>query len=334
MRRLLSFSLFAAVVLVVLLVPSRPASAAGRCAPRAHERVVVRSSAATVTLRRSRVLVGCSNASGRRRTIDRLPDNEDIVFEQIRLHGTWIAYVITDIRGVDGGQRLFRSDAVRSGRREVLDGNLASHVVIGAGGVVAWVGSGSPAQVLQVSRPGAETIQADAGFVLTRVRLDGHRLSWRHDGAGRSADLAAPDRCGGGFGNLVLAVQVDSAPASVTACVRATGRRTTWPSAAPLSVAANGGWIAMVDAAGTGIVRADLITGTAETVPADRVDGLAISASGRLAWTQPADPATHRQPVLVHDANGTRTLDPADDIINFGFDGETLRYGTKTARLA
>ncbi len=110
----------------ILLVAMAPTGAMAkpahrdRCAPRVHEQVRARLGSAVVLLRRTRVLIGCSAATGRRRVIDTAYGYWTF-FEQVRARGTVVAYVITEAsRYADSMSELYRNDALRAGRRRQL----------------------------------------------------------------------------------------------------------------------------------------------------------------------------------------------------------------------
>jgi hypothetical protein len=320
-----------------LLAPasSKAAGHGDRCAPRAHEQVRARSASSVVLVRSRRVLVGCSTATGHRRVVATGPTDTSF-FEMVHLRGTTLAFVRTDPEERSGaGQTLVRDNALHGGRRRVLVGDAAvTDVAVGPDGLVAYITSGPPAFVLQLDRPGGAVLTVDAALRLKGLRFVGDRLRWRHGTTARSTDATPADRCGGRDGTLTLALATRSGPDAVTACVRATGASRTLATGPRHVFATAGAWIAALGADDV-ITTADLAdaSGTAgASVPAPSADGLAVAANGTIAWiTRPAPDGTRQ--VLVHDAAGTRTLDTVLDVIDFGFDGTVLRYGSKSAQL-
>jgi hypothetical protein len=303
-----------------------------RCTPRAHEEVRARSNAAVILLRRTRVLIGCSTATGRRVVIDTAYGYWTF-FEKVHVRGTVVAYVITQAsKYMDGTSQLYRANAMRARGRWLVDGDSwVSDVAIGPGGTIAYVGAGSPSYVLRVNRPNGAMLDVDGALHLRDVRFVGDRLTWRHGKSVQSADVTPTDHCGGHSGTLTLALAKHAAPSSVTACVRATGVSRTFVTNGYGSVATSGPWIAASPDDAT-IVTANLASNTGETISAPGAGIVAINPNGTVAWTAMSDsPGTSQ--VFVHDATGTRLLDTADGIMSFGFDGTVLVYASKTVRL-
>jgi hypothetical protein len=314
-----------------------------RCSPRAHEEVRAHSSSAVVLLRRTRVLIGCSTATGRRRVIDTAYDSWTF-FEQVRVRGTVVAYVIMAAsRYADSMSELYRNDALRTGRRRQLERSPGvSDVTIGPGGTVAYTTGGGPSEVLRLIRPNGAMLHVDGALDLGDVRFTGDRLTWRHGKTTRSADTTPIDHCGGHSGTLTLALTPHTAPDSVTACLRATGATRTLITNAHHSTAQSGPWIATHSAMTSGpwiathpddnIIITNLTSNAGESIPAPGAGFLAINANGTVAWTAGSGLLGTSQ-VFVHDATGTRLLDTADGIMLFGFDGTMLRYGPRTLQL-
>ena len=317
-----------------------------RCAPRAQEQVRARSSSAVVLLRRTRVLTGCSTATGRRRVLA-TADGDSAFFEKVRLRGTVVAYVLTEAgRYGDSVTELWREDALRAGRGWLVERDSGvDDVAIGPGGTIAYITGGAPSDVLRLQRANGTMLHVDGAMDLRDVSFTGGgRLTWHHGETTQSADVTPVDRCGGHSGTLTLALNSQTAPASVTACLRATGASRTFLTSQSHSTAVSGPWIATHSAMTSGpwiatrpddttIITANLVTNAGEAIPAPGVGFfLAINANGTVAWTSAsADPGTSQ--IFVHDATGTRLLDTNDGIMSFGFDGTLLRYGSKTAQL-
>jgi hypothetical protein len=333
MKRLVLVLTSALLALAALAPASASAKAPhrDRCTPRAHEEVRARSTSAVILLRRTRVLIGCSTATGRRVVID-TAYGYWTSFEGVRVRGTVVAYVITQgSKYLDSTSELYRNDALRAGQGWEIEHSWVSDIAIGPGGTIAYVASGSPSLVLRIQRPNGAKLDVDGALHLSDVRFVGARLAWRHGTTVRSADVTPTDHCGGHSGTLALALTKHTAPDSVTACLRATGTSRTFVTNRFHSVATSGPWIATNPDDAT-IVAANLASNAGETIPAPDVDGLAITPNGTVAWTTRPTPETGSQ-VFVHDTTGTRLLDTAFGIITFGFDGTVLRYGPKTVRL-
>jgi hypothetical protein len=316
-----------------------------RCAPHAHEQVRARSNSAVVLLRRTRVLIGCSTATGRRRVIE-TADGDAAFFEKVRVRGTVVAYVRTEAsRYGDSVSELWREDALRAGRGWLVERNSGvDDVAIGPGATIAYITAGAPAEVLRLQRANGTVLHVDGAMDLRDLRFTGDRLTWRHGKmTSRSADVTPVDHCGGHSGTLTLALTPHRAPDSVTACLRATGASRTLPNSASYSTATSGPWITTHPAMTSGpwiathpdhntIIIANLTSNAGEAIDAPGVDFLAINANGTVAWTaRSPDPAISQ--VFVHDATGTRLLDTVDGFTSFGFDGTVLRYGFETAQL-
>jgi hypothetical protein len=279
-----------------------------RCAPRAHEQVRARSGSAVVLLRRARVLIGCSTATGRRRVMETAA-GDAAFFEKVRVRGTVVAYVLTEASRYDSMSELWREDALRAGRGWLVERNSGvDDVAIGPGATIAYITGGAPSEVLRLQRANGTMLQVDGAMDLRDLRFAGDRLTWRHGKTtSRSADVTPVDHCGGHSGTLTLALTPHRAPDSVTACLRATGARRTLLTGTPYSTATSGPWIATYPAMTSGpwiathpddntIIITNLASNAGETIPAPGVDTI-------------------------------------DGFMSFGFDGTVLRYGLKTARL-
>jgi hypothetical protein len=316
-----------------------------RCAPRAHEQVRARSNSAVVLLRRTRVLIGCSTATGRRRVME-TTSGDSTYIDNVHVRGTAVAYVITEpSRYGDTVTELWREDAVRDGRGALVERtSWVGDVAIGPGATIAYTTGGGPSVVLRLNRPNGAMLHVDGALHLRDVRFTGDRLTWRHGKTTQSADIAPIDRCGGHSGTLTLALTSHTAPNSVTACLRATGAARTFITTESHSTAVSGPWIATHSAMTSGpwiathpdnttIITANLATNAGETIAAPGVGHfLAINANGTVAWTTPFT-LLGTGPIFVHDATGTRVVDTIDGVMTFGFDGTTLRYGPKTLQL-
>lgn len=315
-----------------------------RCAPGAHEQVRARSSSAVVLLRRTRVLIGCSTATGRRRVME-TGDGDATFFEKVHLRGTVVAYVRTEAsRYADSMSELWREDALRAGRGWLVERNTGvDDVAIGPAATIAYITAGAPSEVLRLQRANGTKLHADGAMDLGDLGFTGDRLAWRHDKATQSADVTPIDHCGGHSGTLTLALTPHTAPSSVTACLRATGASRTLVTNAPYSTASSGPWAFTHSAMTSGpwiatnpddhtIITANLASNAGETIPAPGVGFLAINANGTVAWTSPSAVPGARQ-VFVHDATGTRLVDAYDAIMSFGFDGTVMHYGPKTLPL-
>jgi hypothetical protein len=111
---------------------------ADRCSARAEEHVVARSSVAVAFP--GRLLDGDGPAKGFR--LDRR--GEPWSSEEVRVHGTWVAYDITYAERHQTTQALYRTDALHVRDRQTLAVGSASDVVIGRGGTVVYVTVGGP----------------------------------------------------------------------------------------------------------------------------------------------------------------------------------------------
>jgi hypothetical protein len=342
-RHVLTSALLALVALTPAGAVAKPAHR-DRCAPHAHEQVRARSGSAVVLLRRTRVLIGCSTATGRRRVME-TADGDATFFEKVRLRGTVVAYVLTEAsRYGDSMSELWREDALRVGRGRLVERNSGvDDVAIGPGATIAYITAGAPSEVLRLQRANGTVLHVDGAVDLRDLRFTGDRLTWRHGMAPQSADVTPVDHCGGHSGTLTLALTPHRAPDSVTACLRATGASRTLLTSAPYSTATSGPWIATHPAMTSGpwittrpgdntIITTNLASSAGETIPAPGAGFLAINANGTVAWTAGAALLGTSQ-VFVHDATGTRLLDTTDGLTSFGFDGTVLRYGLKTAQL-
>ncbi len=278
------------------------------CTPRAHEEVRARSNAAVILLRRTRVLIGCSTATGRRVVIDTAYGYWTF-FEKVHVRGTVVAYVITQAsKYMDGTSQLYRADAMRARGRWLVDGDSwVSDVAIGPGGTIAYVGAGSPSYVLRVNRPNGAMLDVDGALHLRDVRFVGDRLTWRHGTTTQSADVTPIDRCGGHSGTLTLALTKHTASSSVTACLRATGASRTFVTKGYGSAATSGPWIAASPDDAT-IVTANLASNTGETIPAPGAGIVAINPNGTVAWTARSDsPASARSSSTTRQAPACST---------------------------
>jgi hypothetical protein len=340
---------FSSTLLVFTVLAPTGASAKvahrDRCAPRAHEQVRARSSSAVVLLRRARVLIGCSTATGRRRVME-TADGDATYLEQVRLRGTVVAYVLTEAsRYADSVTELWREDAVRAGRGWLVERSSGvDDVAIGPGATIAYITAGAPSEVLRLQRANGTMLHVDGAMDLSDVSFTGSgRLAWRHDKTTQSADVTPVDHCGGHSGTLTLALTSHTAPDSVTACLRATGATRTFNTNQHHSTAVSGPWSFIHSAMTSGpwiathpdgntIITTNMASNAGETIPAPGVGLLAINANGTVAWTSPSAVPGTRQ-VFVHDATGTRLVDAADGIMSFGFDGTVLHYGPKSLQL-
>ncbi len=344
MPAMMRFVVLTAMLLALAGVTPANAAHRDRCAARAHEEVRARSHAAVVLLRRTRVLIGCATASGRRRVLE-TADGDAAFFAKVRLRRTVVAYVRTEAsRYGDSVSELWRDDALRAGRGWLVERSPGvDDVAIGPSATIAYVTAGAPSEVLRLQRSNGTMIHVDGAMDLRDLRFSGDRLTWRHDQATRSVDVTPVDHCGGHSGTLTLALTPHSAPDSVTACLRATGASHTLLTNESHSTAVSGPWIATHSAMTSGpwiathpddhtIITANLASNAGEAIPAPGAGFLAITADGTVAWTSPSAERGVSL-VFVHDATGTRLLDTTDGVMSFGFDGSVLRYGPKTARL-
>jgi hypothetical protein len=327
--------LLIATLLAATLGSAASSASAAHCRPRPGEHQLARSALAVVFERTIAIsqnypvqtITGCSRRNGRRRVIDvlqRRSDDDPTKLVGLRLAGTRVAYV----RGVAppyASERMtvIADDAIHGGRRHDLGGgwpfdgaglnglpSVASWAV-NAAGDVAWIavdpldptyGAGPPTLVLWHAGIGRRQIDAKAN--LRDLKLAGSRLSWRHNGARRSLDIAAILRSACKEKATIGTLDVDLSGS--TACLRATGKSMTvnLPYGDPLvPVDINGPyvlvhWVAKVN---SGSILIDLVNG--DTVNYDESPPeVVIDAHGSMAWLFNGDT------LWVRDANGTRTV--------------------------
>jgi hypothetical protein len=325
-----------ATILALSAVPAQatPAShARDRCAPGPTERVRARSASAVVLVRRRRVLIGCSTATGHRRVMSVIDPGGDYpsTFEQVHLYGTTVAYVVPNGDRYGSAQWLYRDDAVHAHRRKLLDTGFTTNVAVGPAAVIAYVTGGAPSQQLLLDRPGTATLLVDQGGTLRSVRFTpAGLLSWQHKTTPMTASITAPDYCTNGTNGGTLALALTHTRTSATACWRATGTARTLAADQITQIALGGSWLAIATSDGQ-ILTTDTLTDTSETIPAPNVDALAIDAHGSTAWTTPGNPGPRQ--VWAHDATGTHQLGANDNTIYFGFDQSTLYWGPNTTTL-
>lgn len=322
-------------LLAVALGPAASSASAAHCRHRPGEHQLARSAQAVVferTVKSSQnypvqTITGCSRRSGRRRVIDvlqRRSDDDSTKLVGLHLAGTRVAYV----RGIappNGDQRMtiIADDAIHGGRRHDLGGSwpfdgvwrqgglprVASWAV-NADGDVAWIavdwpdptyGAGPPTLLLWHAGLGRRQIDAKAD--VRDLKLAGSKLSWRHNGARRSLDIATIRRSACKERATIGTLEVDLSWA--TACLRNTGRSTTvrLPYDDPIvPVDINGpyvlvNWVAREHA---GSVMIDLVNGT--STDHDSMSEAVVDAHGSMAWLFGGDT------LWVRDANGTRTV--------------------------
>jgi hypothetical protein len=329
--------LLVATLLMTILGPAASSADAAHCRPRPGEHQLARSAQAVVVERTTAIsqnypvqtITGCSRRSGRRRVIDvlqRRSDDDPTKLVGLRLAGTRVAYV----RGVAppvGYQRttIIADDAVHGGRRHDLGGSwpfdgrgygdsmpyIASWAV-NAHGDIAWIAGapvdpvhGAPPPSLVLWHAGLGRRLIDAKADLHNVKLAGSALSWGHNGARRSLDIAAirHTHCAGSWATGTLDVDLDDRHV----CRRATGRTMSvylGPGGDPIvPIDINGlyiltGWSFRGHVAS---VLIDLVSATTtefDTVSSNTV----LDAHGSMAWVSDGDT------LWVRDANGTRTV--------------------------
>ncbi|HMJ34805.1 MAG TPA: hypothetical protein VK501_12905 [Baekduia sp.] len=221
------------------------AAAGDRCAPHRTERVRARSASAVVLLRRTDVLIGCSLATGRRRVMWVI-DRHEVIFDQIHVRGTWVAYVVNNVERYDHTQWLFRDDATHAHRRKRLAAGAVTEVAVGPAGAMAYVTGGAPSDHLLLDRRGAGALLVDQGFRLRSVRFAADdRLTWHHKITSMTASITAPDRCATGHDSGTLALAVTHTATTATACWRATGATRTVTADQITRIAVGGSWLAV-----------------------------------------------------------------------------------------
>jgi hypothetical protein len=335
--------LLVASLLAATLGPAAPAAAAEPCQRRAGEHQLARSSQAVVFERTAvpphrkawvQTITGCSRSTGRRRTITTFNKPTPVTQRQLaglHLAGTRVAYVATlATKYQTGGTSVVADDAVHGGRHhdlssgwpfdgDGLNGDLPSvpSWAVNANGDVAWIaidpadatyGASPPSLILWHAGLGRRQIDAKAD--LRDLELVGSRLSWRHNGARRSLDIAAIPRSACKQKAAVGSLDVDLVWA--TACLRATGRSMTvsFPYSDPIDpVDINGPyilakWVAKVH---YGLTLIDLVNShTTDYGPDNYSEPLSeavVDAHGSVAWL-----SSGGNTLWVHDANGTRTV--------------------------
>jgi hypothetical protein len=333
--------LIAALVAATLGPAASSAAGAEHCQRRAGEHQLARSAQAVVferTVRSSQLypvqtITGCSRRSGRRRVIDvlqRRSDGDPTKLVGLRMAGTRVAYV----RGIapqgwDARMTIITDDAIHGGRRHDLGGSWpfagarrsgelaqVQSWAVNADGDVVWIavaaidstyGASPPTLVLWHAGLGRREIDAKAG--LRNLKLAGSVLSWQHNGARRSLDIAAIPRSACKEKATVGTLDVDLAWG--TACLRATGKAIDahlpdQDSIEPVDI--NGPYILSTWVAKThyGLGLIDLVNdnttiyGTT-TYGEYLYEGI-VDARGSVAWLSGG------KELWVHDANGTRTI--------------------------
>jgi hypothetical protein len=309
------------------------ARTARHCLPRRGEATIAQSQS-TALLRGKRVLTGCTRRTGHRRVIATTTSGETL--HDIHLHGTSVVYVVLTADRYDASEALYRDDAVDGDQlTEVAEGGFFSHVAIGPHRAVAYVFDYLAMPELRLARPGSGDVLVDRGPQLRTVSFTGGRLSWRHDTIPMSTPLQLGDRCPNGNARVdTTALTVTkTATTSATACLRATGTRSTLTAGAITDLTTTGTWLAAATADGQ-ILTLDARSGATATFPAPGVYFVAIDAAGSVGWTVPLhdDPVLRTTQIWVNDAAGPRLVDQGLIDAPIAFDGSTLIWFNHATR--
>jgi hypothetical protein len=262
----------------------------------------------------------------------------------VQLRGTTAAILTNFGDRYDSGQKLYLDDAVHAGRWEPLvNGGSIGAFALGADRAVAWTVGHDPV-ALSVRTPDGQTRDVDRAAAIDGLTFAGHLLSWRHDGAARSAPVNAPDTCpvpSSPVGTTVrggsLAVDwtwsTDGTTATITACWRATGATQTLSMPSP-SFAITGRWLAAGPPTGP-ITLVDLSSGATRSIAADSLGGMSVDEGGAVAWLRWEQDSSPHTSLWIDDAAGTRRLDADTQPWGVWFDGSTLHWGNgNTATLS
>jgi hypothetical protein len=351
---------FTGLIAAAVLAAAGPASAAtakrDRCAPHKGERVLKRSASAVVLgnlpYASAGRVVGCSRASGRRRTI---AGAKDMLLARVLLTGTRVALVqYGSDRSGENSAVIVADDALHGGRRALVGRRDEAGaptitfptVVLAADGRIAWLEPRFATTTLRAWRPGDTVRTLDEGIVLSRVAFGSGTLTWNHGGAPRSAPTAPADRCAlSGLAGGDAELDLLATPGGTTACSRATGVAAALPGANPARVALDHDWAAAW--AGDSILVANPTTSAGRTIPAGGPSNnlalaagtVALDAGGSVAWIT-ATPSAFST-VYVDDGGGTRVVwDGQASIDAIQHDGSTAlwllnvpAYGTVTRAL-
>jgi hypothetical protein len=337
----MSRHLLIATLLAATLGPVASATAAEHCRHRPGEHQLARSAQAVVferTMKSSQnypvqTITGCSRRSGRRRVIDvlqRRSDDDPTKLVGLRLAGTRVAYV----RGVAAPSEnkrmtVMADDAIHGGRRHDLGGSWpfdgarrsgelaqVKSWAVNASGDVVWIavaaldssyGASPPTLVLWHAGLGRREIDAKAD--LRNLKLADRMLSWQHNGARRSLDIAAIPRSACIEKATVGTLDVDLD--GTTACLRATGKamNADLPDQNPIDpVDINGPYILSTWVAkthyGLGLINLvnDSTTTYGTTTYGEYLYEAIVDPHGSVAWLSGGNE------LWVHDANGTRTV--------------------------
>jgi len=337
----MSRHLLVVTLLTAALGPAGSAAAAEHCQRRAGEHQLAHSAQAVVFERTTKssqnypvqTITGCSRRSGRRRVIDvlqRRSDDDPTKLVGLRMAGTRVAYV----RGVaapstNNRMTVMADDAIHGGRRHDLGGSWpfdgarrsgelaqVKSWAVNADGDVVWIavaavdstyGAAPPSLVLWHAGLGRRQIDAKAD--LRNLKLAGRVLSWQHNGAQRSLDIAAIPRSACKEKATVGTLDVDLD--RTTACLRATGKsaNANLPDQSLIEpVDVNGPYVLSTWVAKThyGLGLIDLINDTTTTYGTttygEYLYEAIVDAHGSVAWLSGG------MELWVHDANGTRTV--------------------------
>jgi hypothetical protein len=337
----MSRHLLIATLLAATLGPVASATAAEHCQHRPGEHQLARSAQAVVferTMKSSQnypvqTITGCSRRSGHRRVIDvlqRRSDDDPTKLVGLRLAGTRVAYVRGIAPpGLNGRMTIIADDAIHGGRRHDLgrswpfdgarrSGQLAQvkSWAVNVNGDVAWITVaaldstyGAAPPTLVIWHAGLGRRQIDTKADLRDLKLAGSVLSWRHNGARRSLDIAAIPRSACKEKATIGTLDVDLV--WDTACLRATGKSMNahLPDGDLIDPAdINGPYILSKWVAKThyGLALIDLVSGSTTTYGTttygEYLDEAVVDTHGSVAWLSGGNE------LWVHDANGTRTV--------------------------
>lgn len=310
----------------VLLVPATASARDTRCKPRPDEVVKARSAQAVVLDANGIRIIGCSRASGRRRTITRLRSSMEYGrFANIRLAGTRVAWLRDEAdRNGPAIHTIFVDDAVRSGRRRRAAGvpswvgwtgtrQDVAELAVSARGAVAWAVVEERQAQLFLSEHTSDVRRLDRGFALNHLRMSGAALSWRHAGAEMAQPLPLPaSACGPRMTVGTATLDLWIGPEAVTVCRRADGRNATVAvTSAEVDLDGSRALIADVEPGDYDHGHLTLLDLDAQTQrridPPARPSSPIVTSSG-LAWTVIAPRWDEPTQVWVEDHAGPRVV--------------------------
>jgi hypothetical protein len=202
MRRVTATALMAAALALAL---GAPAEARDRCAYKSSKTLRQTSKLRLYTIASDRFYV-CVRANGRRfRVDDRRSRDVTMLRSTLTSAGSFAAVAYTDYENEDAAGLSVTVVDLRSGTRRVHIESPGEFtvprvlaLVLRTNGAAAWVydqasistGEGERRREVHAAGTGAiRTLDAGPGIDPASLALDGSRLSWTNDGAGRSATI-------------------------------------------------------------------------------------------------------------------------------------------------